>query len=141
MEPVSFTLPKQPFRREMFSPPLPRTLMVRQKNTTTNMDMNTVMATNENEVVAVHLGAFYLLTFLLEGKAAEPVVIALYAGAMILSGYTTFLRGLRNLTRFKFNMDTLMTVALIGAVIIGEWREATLVAILFGLNERWKATA
>lgn len=78
---------------------------------------------------------FYLLTFILEGNVAEPVVIALYAGAMILSGYTTFLRGLRNLTRFKFNMDTLMTVALIGAVIIGEWREATLVAILFGLNE------
>ncbi|MGV2686008.1 cation-transporting P-type ATPase, partial [Clostridium perfringens] len=78
---------------------------------------------------------FYLLTFLLEGKVPEPIVIALYAGAMILSGYTTFLRGLRNLTRFKFNMDTLMTVALVGAVIIGEWREATLVAILFGLNE------
>ncbi|MDL1163799.1 heavy metal translocating P-type ATPase [Yersinia pestis] len=78
---------------------------------------------------------FYVLTFLLEGKVAGPVVIALYAGAMILSGYTTFLRGLRNLTRFKFNMDTLMTVALVGAVIIGEWREATLVAILFGLNE------
>lgn len=78
---------------------------------------------------------FYLLTFILEGTIPEPVVIALYAGAMILSGYSTFLRGLRNLTRFKFNMDTLMTVALIGAVIIGEWREATLVAILFGLNE------
>ncbi len=79
--------------------------------------------------------ALYLLTFLLEGRTMQPVLIALYAGAMLLSGYTTFLRGLRNLTRFKFNMDTLMTVALVGAVIIGEWREATLVAILFGLNE------
>lgn len=78
---------------------------------------------------------FYLLTFVLENNVPAPVIITLYAAAMILSGYTTFLRGLRNLTKFKFNMDTLMTVALIGAVIIGEWREATLVAILFGLNE------
>ncbi|WP_422659082.1 heavy metal translocating P-type ATPase [Paenibacillus sp. EC2-1] len=78
---------------------------------------------------------FYLLTFVLTDQVPAPVVITLYAAAMIMSGYTTFLRGLRNLTKFKFNMDTLMTVALVGAVIIGEWREATLVAILFGLNE------
>lgn len=77
----------------------------------------------------------YLLTFALDDRVAEPVLITFYAAAMILSGYTTFLRGLRNLTKFKFNMDTLMTVALVGAVFIGEWREATLVAILFGLNE------
>lgn len=77
----------------------------------------------------------YLLTFALDQRVAEPVLIILYAGAMVLSGHTTFLRGLRNLIKLKFNMDTLMTVALVGAVVIGEWREATLVAILFGLNE------
>ncbi|GIP07793.1 hypothetical protein J28TS4_62000 [Paenibacillus lautus] len=55
MEPESFTLPKQPIRLPalMFGPPLRRTLMVRQMNTTTdkamdmNMDMNTAMAANE----------------------------------------------------------------------------------------------
>lgn len=41
----------------------------------------------------------------------------------------------KNLVKLKFNIDTLMTIALIGAVAIGEWREATIVAILFGLNE------
>lgn len=65
----------------------------------------------------------------------NAVRITGYLTAMVLSGYTTFLRGLRNLLRLKFNMDTLMTVALTGAVLIGEWKEATLVAILFGLNE------
>lgn len=72
-------------------------------------------------------------TFLLD--VPNAVQIASYLTAIVLSGYTTFLRGLRNLLRLKFNMDTLMTVALTGAVMIGEWKEATLVAILFGLNE------
>ncbi|WP_059040454.1 cadmium family heavy metal-translocating P-type ATPase [Paenibacillus rubinfantis] len=63
------------------------------------------------------------------------VGIGLDLAAIVFSGYSTFQRGLRNLIRLKFNMDTLMTVALTGAVIIGEWKEATLVAILFGLNE------
>ncbi|KHF29122.1 putative cadmium-transporting ATPase [Anoxybacillus sp. BCO1] len=44
-------------------------------------------------------------------------------------------KGLKNIVRFRFNMDTLMTIALIGAFGIGEWKEATVVAILFGINE------
>ncbi|MCM3732968.1 cadmium-translocating P-type ATPase [Fictibacillus nanhaiensis] len=64
---------------------------------------------------------------------ALPIVF--YGIATILSGYPTFIKGLRNLTKLKFDINTLMTVALIGAVSIGEWREAALVAILFGINE------
>ncbi|MQR97409.1 heavy metal translocating P-type ATPase [Fictibacillus phosphorivorans] len=63
------------------------------------------------------------------------VSIAFYAVATISSGYSTFLKGLRNLTKLKFDINTLMTVALVGAVAIGEWKEAALVAILFGINE------
>ncbi|MFG6496965.1 cation-translocating P-type ATPase [Fictibacillus sp. UD] len=63
------------------------------------------------------------------------IPILLYAIATITSGYSTFMKGLRNLTKFKFDINTLMTVALIGAVAIGEWKEAALVAILFGINE------
>ncbi|WP_068612697.1 heavy metal translocating P-type ATPase [Paenibacillus tuaregi] len=77
----------------------------------------------------------YIATFVLGNVLPSSGLIVLYAGAIILSGYSTFWRGLKNLLRLKFNMDTLMTVALVGAVIIGEWKEATLVAILFGLNE------
>lgn len=80
---------------------------------------------------AVLFGTVLLLGSLLP----ETLQIVLYLAAIALSGYSTFLRGLRNLTRLRFNMDTLMTVALTGAVLIGEWKEATLVALLFGLNE------
>ncbi len=78
----------------------------------------------------IYLGAIFM-----DGAAAQSTVILLYLIAAAISGYTTFWKGLKNLLKLKFNIDTLMTIALIGAIAIGEWKEATLVAILFGLNE------
>ncbi|MBM7564893.1 heavy metal translocating P-type ATPase [Paenibacillus sacheonensis] len=78
---------------------------------------------------------FYFAAILTDGHAAGAAVILLYLIAIALSGYTTFFKGLKNLLKLKFNIDTLMTIALAGAVAIGEWKEATLVAILFGINE------
>ncbi|TVY01978.1 heavy metal translocating P-type ATPase [Cohnella terricola] len=77
----------------------------------------------------------YVAAILLDGYTASLTVISLYLIASALSGYTTFYKGLKNLLRLRFNIDTLMTIALVGAVSIGDWKEATLVAILFGLNE------
>ncbi|QHA90182.1 heavy metal translocating P-type ATPase [Bacillus sp. N1-1] len=76
----------------------------------------------------------FLFALLLDSVTAVPAV-PFYLTAIILSGYQTFMKGLRNLTKLTFNIETLMTIALIGAVSIGEWKEGTLVAILFGLNE------
>jgi Cd2+/Zn2+-exporting ATPase len=77
----------------------------------------------------------YGTAILTDGRLADPTVMILYLAAAALSGYSTFLRGLRNLIKLKFNINTLMTIALAGAISIGQWKEATLVAILFGLNE------
>ncbi|MFC5406174.1 heavy metal translocating P-type ATPase [Cohnella soli] len=77
----------------------------------------------------------YLISILIDGQVASSTTVLLYLIATIVSGYTTFVKGLKNLFRLKFNIDTLMTIALVGAVSIGEWKEATLVAILFCLNE------
>jgi Cd2+/Zn2+-exporting ATPase len=78
---------------------------------------------------------FYITAFVTEQWINEYIAIGLFLTATILSGYQTFLKGLKNLVRFKFNIETLMTIALIGALSIGEWKEGALVAILFGLNE------
>lgn len=75
------------------------------------------------------------LAVLLGDQIPSGIAIGLYLVAIAISGYSTFIKGLKNLLRFKFNIDTLMTIALIGAIAIGEWKEATLVAILFGVNE------
>ncbi|RKP58243.1 cadmium-translocating P-type ATPase [Cohnella endophytica] len=77
----------------------------------------------------------YLAAIFMDGHSATSTVILLYLTATALSGYSTFLKGLKNLVRLRFNIDTLMTIALVGAVSIGQWKEATLVAILFGINE------
>ncbi len=92
---------------------------------------------HDHSNIKMYLGistGIFILALLLDGLSTIPAV-PFYLAAIILSGYQTFIKGLRNLTKLTFNIETLMTIALIGAVSIGEWKEGTLVAILFGLNE------
>ncbi|QGQ96611.1 cadmium-translocating P-type ATPase [Paenibacillus psychroresistens] len=77
----------------------------------------------------------FVAAIFLQSHVHQAITISIYLISMSISGYSTFLKGAKNLLKFKFNIDTLMTIALVGAIGIGEWKEATLVAILFGVNE------
>ena len=67
--------------------------------------------------------------------AAEPVVLALEAVALLAGAYTFVPSTLKRLGKGKIGVGTLMTIAAVGAVILGEVGEAAMLAFLFSISE------
>ncbi|WP_419880865.1 heavy metal translocating P-type ATPase [Peribacillus sp. B-H-3] len=80
---------------------------------------------------------FALIGYFFQGIYGENSMAAVTAfGAGILSGgFRLFKAGLKNLFKLDFDMKTLMTIAIIGAAVIGDWREGAVVVILFAVSE------
>jgi Cd2+/Zn2+-exporting ATPase len=64
----------------------------------------------------------------------------LFAAAMLLGGYATLRQGLRALTRLRFDMNGMMTGAVIGAALLGEWEEGAVVACLYAVSNWLEAS-
>lgn len=69
-----------------------------------------------------------------EGEGSLPAILS-FLGAILIGGYSLFKSGIKNLLKLDFDMRALMTVAIIGAAIIGEWSEGAVVVILFAISE------
>lgn len=78
--------------------------------------------------------AFGLLSSFVNGEE-NIVTTLLFLASMLIGGLSLFKVGLQNLLRFEFDMKTLMTIAVIGGAIIGEWAEVAIVVILFAISE------
>ncbi|WP_339183901.1 heavy metal translocating P-type ATPase [Oceanobacillus sp. FSL W7-1293] len=92
----------------------------------------------QKENIKVYISAILLLVSWFLGKqlGEEHFLPTIgYAVSILTGGYTLFMKGLRNLSRLQFDMNTLMTIAIIGAAIIGEWMEGATVVILFAISE------
>ncbi|MDP1421764.1 heavy metal translocating P-type ATPase [Peribacillus simplex] len=78
-----------------------------------------------------------LISWILDNRYADGSIMPVigYAAAIIVGGYSLFVNGLKNLVRLRFDMHTLMTVAIIGAAVLGEWGEGATVVILFAISE------
>ena len=75
------------------------------------------------------------------GLATPYLPAALALAAVALGGIGTYRKGwiaLRNLT---LNINALMTIAVTGAMLIGQWPEAAMVVVLFALAERIEAAS
>lgn len=72
------------------------------------------------------------------GQGAENTVevAVLSVAAILLGGIPTLLGGLRSLVALRLDIQFLMTIAVVGAFVIGEFPEAALVVVLFAVAER-----
>jgi Zn2+/Cd2+-exporting ATPase len=76
------------------------------------------------------------------GEAAGPPLLArgLYLAGVVLGSWVVLPKALHSARRLRPDMNLLMTVAVIGAVAIGEWFEAATVSFLFAVSlalEAW----
>jgi Cd2+/Zn2+-exporting ATPase len=68
-------------------------------------------------------------------ESSSPVRIALFSLALLLGGYPSFRAAFYSLRRaLTFDMNVLVSVAIVGAVAIRAWEEAAVVAFLFSLG-------
>ena len=74
----------------------------------------------------------FLAPEMLGWEIASMVVAAL---AIALSGFAVYRKGLAALLRGQLNITALMTVAVTGAFLIGQWAEAAMVMALYAMAE------
>lgn len=58
-----------------------------------------------------------------------------YLSAILIGGFSLFIEGFKDLMKLNFSMETLMTFAIIGASLIGQWAEGAVVVLLFAISE------
>ncbi|CAM5797352.1 4-deoxy-4-formamido-L-arabinose-phospho-UDP deformylase OS=Rhizobacter sp. Root404 OX=1736528 GN=ASC76_19870 PE=3 SV=1 [Rhizobacter fulvus] len=90
-------------------------------------------------VVAV---AAELINFLApETTVWKAVGMGVAAAAIALAGTSVFRKGMSSLFRGQLNINALMSVAVAGAFVIGQWPEAAMVMALYSLAELIEARA
>ncbi len=85
-------------------------------------------------LVAVGLIAAAFFMQFQYGKDAN-ITIILFILAILIGGFNLFKEGISDLLKFNFSMESLMTIAIIGASFIGQWAEGSIVVILFAVSE------
>ena len=76
-----------------------------------------------------------------DAPTLKYVGLVIAAGAIWLAGIETYTKGLAALRHGKLNINALMSVAVTGAFVIGQWPEAAMVMALYAIAELIEAKA
>lgn len=91
---------------------------------------------NQAELLrAAGAAGLWVAAFLLGWQGLESYSIPVYAAAILIGGWSNFFKAFRAIKQGAFNMAVLMSVAVAGAALLGEWQEGAAVASLFALAE------
>ena len=91
--------------------------------------------------LALAVGAESIAFFAPETRLFQGLGMVLSVGAIALAGFSTYVKGLAALRNFRLNINALMTVAVTGAFLIGQWPEAAMVMALYAIAELIEARA
>ncbi len=79
--------------------------------------------------------------FVTETLVTKALGLALAGGAIALAGFDVYRKGIAALLAGRLNINALMSVAVTGAVFIGQWAEAAMVMALYAIAELIEARA
>ncbi|MFT4242989.1 MAG: cation-translocating P-type ATPase [Acidovorax sp.] len=91
--------------------------------------------------LALALAAELLAFFAPDTLPFRALGMAVAAGGIALAGFSTYRKGLAALRQGRLNINALMTVAVTGAFLIGQWPEAAMVMALYAIAELIEARA
>jgi Cd2+/Zn2+-exporting ATPase len=100
-------------------------------------DHGGLLGGNTELIASLLCGAILAIGFAIEKLASgAPAILPLiaYLAAYALGGFFTLREAIEKLRARKFEIDTLMLVAAIGAACLGEWAEGALLLFLFSLG-------
>lgn len=102
---------------------------------------NNVKIYRSQELLNMIVAGFLLITAVVLEKYnfTKEVYIGFYALTILIGGWTNFKKGFYSLKQNKLSMSVLMSVAIIGACIIGQYEEGATVAFLYAVSEMLEA--
>lgn len=107
---------------------------IKTENSKTEKDKDRFMKKHSTLLYSILLIVFGLISMTVNGSD-NILTPLLFIASMLIGGSNMLKTGLINLTKLEFDMRTLMTVAVIGGVLIGEWAEVAIVVVLFAVSE------
>jgi Zn2+/Cd2+-exporting ATPase len=84
-------------------------------------------------IFSLSCGLLLAVGFALSGHL-HLASLVLYIGAYFFGGFFTLTEAIENIRAKRFDIDSLMLIAAIGAAILGDWAEGALLLFLFSLG-------